>query len=205
MIDESGFLSKCAQLERAWDSLDAPILGMLRPGLSDSQIDELMAPTGLVLPDELRWWWQWHDGAEARLPDADEEREIGPGGWLHLSLREAVELYDFHDGAYREYAGYGDMQLANITWRPGLFPLCQGVGGARDVLAVATLVEAHGPAPVMLRTFTGVESDCGAETVGELVGMWIELLESSRYLVEDGWFQPLDPMFTEEPRLRWVL
>ena len=77
--------------------------------------------------------------------------------------------------------------------------------GARDVLAVATLVEAHGPAPVMLRTFTGVESDCGAESVGELVGMWVELLESGRYHVEDGSLQPVDPMYTEEPRLLWVL
>ena len=36
----------------------------MRPGLSDREIDELLAPAGIVLPPDLRELWRWHDGAD---------------------------------------------------------------------------------------------------------------------------------------------
>lgn len=205
VIDERDFQSRLQRLERAWQRLDAPILRIMRPGLSESRIDELIAPTGLTLPDELRWWWQWHDGAVTALPDPDQAREIDPGGWLFLPLSEAVELYKHHEEVRRKYIAMGAAELAEITWRPELFPFSHRVWRPNDVLAADTSVPAHASAPVVTRAFEGLGGAPEVDSVAETVSVWVELLESGRYHIEQGSLQPVDPTYTEEPRLLWVL
>lgn len=47
-----------------WIGASYPALaGVLRPGLTDEQIDALMRGTGLRLPSELRVLYRWHDGS----------------------------------------------------------------------------------------------------------------------------------------------
>jgi hypothetical protein len=54
------------ELGGRWRDLGAPISDALRPGLTDAEIGALTAPLGLVLPEEARRWWRWHDGASAQ-------------------------------------------------------------------------------------------------------------------------------------------
>jgi cell wall assembly regulator SMI1 len=113
VVDEAQFKVQLDRLERVWRRLDSPLVDLLRPGLSDEQIDELMAPTGLTLPDELRLWWGWHDGAPT-TSDQEEGRGLGSGGWLHVSPSEAIDLYNYHEGFYREMIA---IPLAPVTLR----------------------------------------------------------------------------------------
>jgi hypothetical protein len=59
-------LSLTATLSEYLDELDA--IGyrvhdtMVTPGLSDDEIDLLMAPTGLTLPKDVREWWHFQNG-----------------------------------------------------------------------------------------------------------------------------------------------
>lgn len=205
MVDESDFQEQLDRLEGVLHSLGAPVAELFRPGLTDEQIDDLMAPTGLTLPDELRIWWRWHDGANEAASDQEEGRRLGPGGWLHLSLRQAVDLHGYHNGRYREMIEIEAMDLAELAWRPNLFPFSHRGWQPNHVLAADTSVPKHASAPVVMTSEMGIESWTGADSVSEVVGLWIELLESGRYHVEDGSWQPLDPMYTEEPRFLWLL
>lgn len=49
-------------LEARWRHHQTPILGKLRPGLSDGEMDDLVAPIGYTLDEEQRAWWSWSDG-----------------------------------------------------------------------------------------------------------------------------------------------
>lgn len=64
------------------------------PRLTDHEIDEIAARHGLVLPEEARVLWRWHNGP---LPGATGlARWIGPGRCL-LPLEDA--LSDFEESA----------------------------------------------------------------------------------------------------------
>lgn len=51
------------QLRRIWSQSGASIAHSLQPGLTDVEMDALMNPLGLRLPEELRGWWGSHNGA----------------------------------------------------------------------------------------------------------------------------------------------
>lgn len=206
MVDEARFQQQLDRLERVWRRLDAPVLQYLRPGLADVEIDRLIVSTGLTLPDELRMWWRWHDGSNDPGTDSVGEREIGPGGWLHLSLQEAIDLYHYHDNFFSEMATNGSLEEANLTWRKGLFPFSHAVARPNDVLAAQTLVDKNAVAPVLLRTFMGIEPGRGADSVGQAIQTWVDLLESGRYSVVDHFFETDPPgLIEQDPELRWLL
>jgi hypothetical protein len=204
VLDERKFLDQLDRLEQVWRRLESPLVESLRPGLSDERIGELMAPTGLTLSDELKLWWGWHDGAPT-TSGQEEGRGLGPGGWLHLSLSEAVDLHSYHEGFYQEMIATGSTDIAELVWRPGLFPLSHRGWQPNHVLAADTLVAECSPSPVVSRSEMGIERDEGASSVSEVIGLWIELLESGRYRVEDGSWQPLDRFYAEESRFLWLL
>jgi len=58
-----------------------------RPGLSDAQIDELLLPAGIDLPEEARVWWRWHDGQQV----AADGTVLTLGGRQFPSLESSVE------------------------------------------------------------------------------------------------------------------
>lgn len=200
------FAERLERLEAVWRRLDAPVLRYLRPGLPEERIEDLLAPTGLVLPEELRLWWAWHDGADDPSVDVDDNREIGPGGWLHLPLHEAVALHEHRLGAYRGLLAMGAPDAAALEWRPGLFPFSHRVAKHNHVLAVDASVGVHAPAPVTMTSEMGIETHCGAASVTAMLDIWIELLESGRYRLLDGFFETDPPGLVEEDeRLRWPL
>ena len=78
-------------MEGAWREEDAPIVPLLRPGLTDEQIDDLCQPLGLAVPLELRVWWNWHDGAD--LPSNGNGAHRAINSWSEfLPLASALEL-----------------------------------------------------------------------------------------------------------------
>lgn len=57
------------------------------PGLTDAQIDKIIGPADLQLPEEARVWWRWHNGT--RHGQAADRLAILPGRDL-VGLQEAV-------------------------------------------------------------------------------------------------------------------
>lgn len=160
-----------AELEATWQEAGAQIADVLAPGLSDGQIDELMAPTGLRLPDEARRWWGWHNGVTEKARHGwDIGRQI-----LFFSLSEALE--DFGE----LFGGGGES--APATWLPWV----RAAGGW-----VAIDCGQPDIAPVYR---VDVESGMfgAADSMGEAVSLWIEMYKSGGWsLNPNGWGWDLD-------------
>ena len=154
------------RLEAAWRAQGAEIAGVLAPGLSNAEIDAIVAPTGLDLPDEARAWWGWHDGVSVSTPRG---WEIGPDIGIY-SLRQAVaELQQPLGGGGEE---------APVTW----LPLAQAPGGPICVdcsepqsATVHRIDVEHGFFP-------------GAGSMAEMVQVWLDMYDSGawRWSRDDG-------------------
>ncbi len=51
-------------LDQFFHRSGAPIAGALRAGLSDAELDRYETSLGFALPEDVRIWFAWHDGAE---------------------------------------------------------------------------------------------------------------------------------------------
>ena len=78
------------ELGAAMDAAGATFTSYAYPGISDDEIDELLAPTGLGVPTELREWWRWHHGSRVDVP-LTGNHEIGPGGWGLMTIPQALD------------------------------------------------------------------------------------------------------------------
>jgi cell wall assembly regulator SMI1 len=78
------------RLETAWREQGAPIARNLAPGLPAERMAALEAEHDLALPEELRRWWQWHDGVVTGKVSGDDGA-VGAGPWMLLSFEEAIE------------------------------------------------------------------------------------------------------------------
>lgn len=174
-IDREEWASVLTRLEAAWDRQAAPIAHALHPGLTQDEIDSITAPTGLVLPDELRTWWGWHDGGSA-TDLGQSAAEIGPGGWLFLPLQAMVEVYHAQiRSAPLELAPFPDWY-----WHPSWFPIVISVGGPSHVLFADTS-EAPKSAPSPVRHLDEMWSDFRTVRSSTLLGTvttWVHLLET---------------------------
>ena len=69
------------------------VLNYLRPGLTDAEMDALTEPLGIVLPEEARVWWGWHDGTDPHFIDPIQGGKfamLAPGR-IFLSLGDGVK------------------------------------------------------------------------------------------------------------------
>lgn len=69
----------------------------LYPGLTDEQMDDLIAPLGLVLPTEGRVWWSHHNGGDDALLSSGRAVAVPAGTPSAISVvipREAEDLRD---------------------------------------------------------------------------------------------------------------
>lgn len=100
------------ELEARMDAAGAPFSSRALPGLSDAQIDELLAPSGLTIATELREWWRWHHGSlsDSVTPFA---HEIGPGSWGLMTIPEALD-----DAALWLASSTGEDGDFSPTWLP---------------------------------------------------------------------------------------
>ncbi|WP_162177342.1 SMI1/KNR4 family protein [Actinotalea ferrariae] len=134
-------------------------------GSSDEQIDAVIAPLGIALPEELRVWWRWQDGL------ADPEVEGGlPGGWEPMSIAHAVARHA--EEPHREDGTVGD-----LYWRDEWLPFA--IWG-NDVLFVdCGRTDAEGAAaPVRCRRWFGWEGSEAdrAQSLAEVVRIWVTAL-----------------------------
>src|SRR4051812_323503 len=155
-------------LEQQWRVQDLPVVGRLRPGLSEQAQNALVEPVGIHLPIEARRWWGWHDGANPG--GLAIEREIGPG-FPFLTLEEAVDAYR----RYREAAAESDEP--DYWWRPSWFPITDRRGAVRCDCDVAS----GEPAPIYWAYSHDHDRDGltrpRARSFGEVVTWWIDALQ----------------------------
>jgi hypothetical protein len=160
------------QLESAWREQGAEIAGVLAPGLSGPEIDELVAPLGLHLPEEARLWWGWHNGVTV---ETARGWDIGPDIGFY-SLAQAVAELD-------EYPLSGGNDLAPSTW----LPLTHAPGGYLALDSAGPVV-----APVhRVDVETGFLT--GADSMGDLVALWIDTIEAGAWSWNPAGYWDRDP------------
>ena len=78
-------------LRSQWLRSGADIATRLRPGVDDARLDAVEREVGLLVPRGARAWWRQVDGVEpVRTRYRTSAPSVGPGGWVPLSLDDAV-------------------------------------------------------------------------------------------------------------------
>lgn len=112
-------------------------------GLGDDRIDELLRPSGLSLPEEVRDYFRAHDGVR---PPTRVHAPWLIGHWLPLPLDEALRERDARrEMALEEFQADPD-SLDDDVWGPGWLPLFRAGNGY--ILAV----DCAAPPTVAVRT-----------------------------------------------------
>lgn len=153
-----------ARFEDRLRSAGGLVVDALAPGLSDEQIDELLLPAGIDLPEEARVWWRWRDGARPDSP------ELGRGiGYRDFyTLDDAVDLYEFERAAVVELYGL-DGLLVPVGEKPHIYFDC---AGPRDE-------------PVTIFSQDDIDTPVALlGSIGDLVMGWLELLECGAWAVQ---------------------
>ena len=155
-------------------SRNVKIVDAWAPGLSDAQIDDIIGPAGLQMPEEVRVWWRWHNGVRPGSPP--DHWMIVPGRDL-LRLQDAVDTYS--------YVGRGDGLLKPFSEKPHIYVACRATGKV--------------PAPVYYETYD-FSPHLALPSFGELILGWIRYIDSGGYPSgPDGWTNDkTDPEGVEE-------
>jgi cell wall assembly regulator SMI1 len=177
-----GLEASLRRLEAAWRRQGAPILEHAAPGLTDAEIDDLMGPLDVELPEELRTWWRWHDGllGDPAMYDFGASYglgSVGPGGWQLMSLRDAIVRYQREP---REAQWPADPIAGQFFWRDSWFPFAR-VGSNQDFLFVDTDAGEEPPVRVCFNT-DWYEWDVDlAPTLAAAIGIWVRTLEEGYF------------------------
>lgn len=172
-IDETRLRHLLERLEEHWWRQGADIARALQGGLTDGEIDALMAPLGIRLPDELRIWWGWHNGTEPL-------DTIGPGGWDFVPLQRAIEYYHGWLDYGAESVAPDIPAMAEAYWHVPWFPIVS-LGGPNIVLYVDTAEAQPGDTvPVKLLDATIWENYLGnrVPSFTDAVQLWIDALDN---------------------------
>lgn len=155
----------------------ALIVDAWAPGLTDAEIDSLLLPLDVDLPEEARVWWRWHNGWR---PDSSQlARAIIPGRWL-TSLQVAAQEYEDFRDPMRD-AGDPEGLVSPVGRKPTLYFHCSG---PRDV-----------PVPIYSRNDYTDPPRLVLPSIGELVLTWISYIDRDIFKTNaDGsWIsKPLD-------------
>ena len=162
------------QLKLRWEKLGlVGVLNDLRPGLTDAEMDALTEPLGIVLPEEARVWWGWHDGTDPHFIDPIQGGKfamLAPGR-IFLSLGDGVKQCQ----SLREVGWEGKEQ--HDLWRQWL-PL--------NTLEDPTMLDctADAPARVFRLEFQFRDRRLELPTLGALVDAYIEAFDSGAWWLE---------------------
>lgn len=153
------------EFTRALTSAGAAITHTWAPGLSDAEIDALIEPHDLVLPEEARRWWRWHNGCVegTRPPRTD----ILPRRALK-SLEETLALYAEAKDTDRDVYG-ADRWLSPVSDVPRLWFVCSGA--------------VHEPVPICMQEDVD-DPEAVLPSIGELVRTWTELIDTSAFTTD---------------------
>ncbi len=148
----------------------SPLLDVLEPGLSDGQIEGLVAELGLGAPPELRALWGW-----ATMP----ERPSNPRAWqIHWSFELLPPTRAVHETKARRAD-------------PLVHPRHQHAWLAVAVEQIPRylLLDCSDPAAVLPVLFDEEEVLTAAPSFGALFSYWTELIEIGDCFYKDGRWQ----------------
>jgi len=163
------------RFEASLRGLAVPVDDLL-PGLTDDEIDAITEPEDLHLPDEVRAWWRWHNGAPPhRYRPTLPTREM-------YSLQEAVRLKTWlpSDGERRRYG------LLPIDGHPHIQLQCSEAGPVG--------------APVWMSLDWAMPIERKLDSFGELVWIWICDVERGVWVPDpNGGWANQQPMWEQGP------
>lgn len=153
---------------------EAPLASTLRPGLSDDEIDLVLAPLSLTASPELRTLWRW------RVTSMDTAAQ--PDAW---DLNPAFSLWP-PEQAVKETENYRNHPLG--AHRPSV-----AIAGAKfqSLLVLCDTTQATA-SPVEHFMVDDPEFAIGAPSLGALFAFWTEQLERGDYTHTSGDWEP-DP------------
>ena len=188
-------LAQLVELERLLAEHGAPIAENLAAGASDNQLDLLAAPLGIRLPLELRRWWGWHDGVPFDPNTLAVDRLIGPL-FQFIGLEEAVRVSEENRANAIEIDPEDPKELWGPTWL--------GISQVGRV-ACDCNVGFEEPTPVLDVDYhhTSHPGAVIARSLGEMVGWWIDALQSGAWRYDTSrrrWLRDLDLIPPERER-----
>jgi hypothetical protein len=142
--------------------LGAPAAETLVPGLSDAEIDAVLEPVGVELPEEARVWWRWRNGTD---PDAGDAETLF-GDRHYLSLQDNLDYYEALNAIWED-EGYSKL-LQPVDQKPYIIFDCRG---PRDA-----------PVPVLWSEDIE-EPEPWTPSIGSLILRWIEVLRSGHITI----------------------
>jgi hypothetical protein len=148
-----------------------PVDDWARPGLSEREMDEMLAPLGLTLPAEARLWWMWRNGEE----ESAERRLWRP--WRRgLSLDGAIAQYRLSRLVAKNSAEKWDDKERDDIWHPAWFPIVQGDGA--PVTVIDCSVPKGAPTPITFVDWEALHTPTlpSARSLGEMISWWIDAL-----------------------------
>ncbi len=154
----------------------APLADNLGPGLSDQEIDELLAPLGLAASPELRTLWGWRITSMASAPqpdafDLNPDFELWPP---EIAVKQTENYRDHTDGGHRP-----SVAVAGAKWE-WLLVLCDPNSAAATAPIEHFLLDEP--------TFA-----TRAPSLGALFAKWTEQLERGDYTHTSGEWEPENP------------
>ena len=160
------------RLEQTWVEQHAPLASHLRPGLTDTQMDDITAPLGVLLPPEARLWWGWHDGVDA--PGPYRLWATGAGQYL-LSLQESVAEALFQRSLQDALTDPNSTAPTVDLWRLTRVPAIDSMSGSLIAIDTAD----RGPlSPVYWKDRDGNSSRPPVvPSLGTMISWWIDALE----------------------------
>lgn len=130
---------------------------MLGPHRSaTNQIDELLLPAGIDLPEEARVWWRWHNGTR------DDAPVIARDFARRQPLSLVVDAYEHQRATDVELYGL-DGLLRPISEMPVIYFDCSG---PRDA-----------PVPIYSLNDWTDDARLALSSIGDLVLTWISLID----------------------------
>jgi len=175
-------MDQLRNLERLLVQQEAPVVRRLQPPASPGAFAAIESEFGLRCPNELKLWWEWHNGTNVKPHEKASKASIGPL-FEFLGAEEALNVTRDSRALAQEI----DPDEPEIYW--GQFWLALGTDGrvacdlARDPDSPVTILDvdyhkaSHPGAAV-------------AQSLGEMVRWWIEALESGAWsydLEHDRW------------------
>jgi cell wall assembly regulator SMI1 len=164
-------------LERLLVEQRAPVVQRFQPPASAEAFEAAEAYLGLTLPIELRQWWEWHDGTDVKADERSLLASIGPF-FAFLGTGEAIEC----SREMRQIAVDIDPDNPDASWRPTWLAI-----GKYGRVASEIGMEPDAPVPILDVDYhkAAYPGAVIAQSLGEMVGWWIEALESGAWRYDD--------------------
>ncbi len=146
------------------------------PGLTDEEIDQRLAPHGLIAPEGLRRWYRRHDGVSPPpdLPVAPWEL----GGWRPLSLADALAERQFRAELVAEITAGEPAGTADEVWHPEWLPVFTAGNGDPLVVECNTPTEPDRLDAGMVHCTDGINLYGTLASLDEVLAVWLRALRT---------------------------